>query len=355
MALSWLYMPVLKWKRGERDALRYLEEGQWASITPMLELQPIGAAPDTPSLRLALPAYLDEVTEQINKSIPTSQAACIDTGYASSDYAKQTSLLLAICRGLIKRLDHQIVPVVRSAWLETLGGLTGAQISALSEFDEVILRLRTDEMDSSQIQPSVDSLAKFVKKRRIHLVLDQFSLVDRQHHACIAAVTPYLHAAVAAGCASVTLAGGSFPVNLTGKRQGFTDLPRVEWQIWQEIQQDPAFNALRYADYAVTNPAPLPEDLDPKAVNPSIAIRYAADGFWRLYKGRGFKGAPRGELRNLCTLLVSDDVYSGERYSYGDSKYYKDASGGDKNGVPWTWRRDATSHHVVFTADALLT
>lgn len=346
---------MLKWKRGERDALRYLKEDQWEGVTPMLELQPIGAAPDTPSLKTALPAYVDEVSEQINKSVPALQAACIDTGYLSSNYAKQVSLLLATCRGLTKRLEHQVVPVIRSTWLETLGSLTTTQIAVLSEFEEVILRLRTDEMDPSQVQPGVDALAKFVKKRRVHLVLDQFSLVDRDPDACVTAVTPYLHAALSAGCASVTLAGGAFPVNLTGKRQGFTDLPRVEWQIWQKIQKDAAFGALRYADYTVTNPAPLPEDLDPKAVNPSIAIRYAADGCWRLYKGRGFKGAPRGELRNLCKLLVSDDVYSGEKYCYGDAKYHKDANGGEKNGVPWTWRRDATNHHIVFTADALLT
>lgn len=354
MAISWLYMPVLKWKRGERDALRYLSDDQWQGVTPMLELQPVGVAPDLSSLRAALPAYIREVGSQINKAIPVKQAVCVDTGYVSSDYAKQISVLLFICGGLGKELEHQIVPVIRSAWLESLDNLTSTQTTALAGFDDVILRLRTDEMDASQVQPSVNALAKVVKKRRIHLVIDQFSLVDQQSTACISAITPYLQAAMGAGCASVTLAGGSFPVNLTGKKLGFTDLPRVEWRIWLALQHVPEFKTLRYADYAVTNPAPLPEGTDPKSVNPSIAIRYAADGFWRLYKGRQFKGAPRGELRNLCKLLTSDTVYSGQTYSYGDTKYHKDANGPDTNGLPWTWRRDATSHHMVFTADALL-
>ncbi|MEX3691907.1 hypothetical protein AB3X91_09195 [Paraburkholderia sp. BR14263] len=352
--MTWLYMPVLKWKRGERDALRFLVDGQWHGITPMLELQPIGVAPDTPTLRGALPAYVSEIETQVKKCIPVEQAVCIDTGYASSDYAKQISLLLAICGALARALEHQIVPVIRSAWLESLAALTPAQVSLLAEYNEVVLRLRTDEVGASQVQSSVDMLARVVKKRRIHLVIDQFSLLDRQATACVSAVKPYLDAALGAGCASITLAGGSFPLNLTGKKLGFTDLPRVEWLIWLEIQKVPAYKALRYADYTVTNPAPLPEDADLKSVNPSIAIRYAADDFWRLYKGRQFKGAPRGELRNLCKLLTSDTVYTNPFFSYGDAKYHKDANGSDKNGLPWTWRRDATNHHMILTAHALL-
>lgn len=353
MGMNWKYMPVLKWKRGERDALRYLKDEQWEGVTPLLELQPISVAPEVAALRKALPTYLQEVAEQITKSVPVEVPVCIDTGFVSSSYAKQVNLLLVICRILDKQLEHQVVPVIRSSWLETLPGLTPSLIEELATYDAVILRFRTDQFTAAQVKSGVDTLAKIVKKRRIHLMMDQYSLVDRQAAACVADVTPYLHAALSVGCASVTLAGGSFPVNLTGKKPGFTDIPRVEWHIWSNVKKDPAFAPLRYADYTVTNPEPLPEDLDPKAVNPAIAIRYAADGFWRLFKGKGFKGAPRGELRGLCKLLTMDPVYSGEPFSYGDGKYFKDANGSDKNGVPWTWRRDATNHHMVLTADAL--
>jgi hypothetical protein len=169
----------------------------------------------------------------------------------------------------------------------------------------------------------------------------------------VSSIKPYLTEAIAASCASVTLGGGSFPMTLAGIKAGAKNIPRVEWSAWKLISTSGEFPKLRYADYTVTNPAPLP-DIDPKTVNPSITIRYATNDHWHLLKGRGFKGAPPGEYRSLCKLLVtSGAVYSGKDFSFGDGKYFAAANGGVKNGIPWTWRREATSHHIVFTASSL--
>ncbi|MDQ1835228.1 beta family protein [Massilia scottii] len=349
MASTWQYMPILKWKRGEQDALRYLDDEHWKELLPLLELMPISAAPEVAALTAALPVYSAHVAAQLTKSIPATTPLAIDSIYVSTGFTRQIGLLLQICKQVRKHVDHQIIPVFRARWLDMLPTLSPALTQQLQAFPELILRLRTDELEAAQVAPSLQALADFVGHRNIHLVIDQFSLVDRQHADCLAAVTPYLAAAVALSCASVTLAGGSFPINLTGKKAGATDLPRVEMKIWNHVRKDPIFADLRYGDYAVTNPVPMEEDIDPTKMNPSIAIRYASDDFWRLYKGRGFKKGPAGELRGLCQLLVTDPIYGGKTYSYGDSQYMAYSLGSDKNGIPWTWRRDATNRHIVHT------
>lgn len=353
MSNNWRYMPILKWKRGEQDALRYLKDEHWEGVTPLVELQPIGAAPDAASLNAALPGYVKKIAEQIIKSVPEGEAIAIDTVYVCTGFPKQANLMLSICKRLSRLIPHEIIPVVRAGWLDALPGLPPQLLEILKASPDVVLRFRTDSFAAAQVSPSVDALAKIVKKRRIHLLLDQFSLVDKLPADCVTAVTPYLVAATGIACASVTLGGGSFPVNLTGKKQGFTDIQRVEWKAWGQITKNQKYPELRYADYAVTNPTPLEEDIDPTKLNPSIAIRYASDGFWRLYKGRGFKSGARGELRALCKLLTSDPIYIDENYCYGDKQYMKKSTGDDKNGVPWTWRRDATNRHLVLTLNSL--
>jgi Beta protein len=354
MATEWQYMPILKWKRGERDALRGLESAQWEGVVPLAELNPIGAAPDTASLRIALPAYVNDVADQIKKSVPEGLPVAIDTVYVSTGYPKQLNLLLAIYRRLQKLVpDHQVIPVVTANELNAIAALKETDSSALKGLDDVILRLRTDQFESAQVVPFIDALAKSVKRKNIHLLLDQFSIVDKKHQDCYLGLSPYLVAAASATCASVTVAGGSFPVNLTGKKQGYTDLPRVEWNIWRQIVASGEYLKFRYADYTVSNPNPMDEDVDPKKVNPSIAIRYASDNFWRLYKGAGFKGAPSGVLRSLCKLLLTDPIYGGKPYSFGDQKYSDYSTGSEKNGIPWTWRRDATNRHIVHTSNQL--
>jgi hypothetical protein len=353
MLSQWRYMPILKWKRGERDALRYLTAAQWDGVMPLIELLAIGAAPDSASLKAAIPGYTDEVANQLLKSVPADQPVAIDTAYISTGFPRQVHLLLVICKTLQKKVPNSIIPVIRASWLDALPGLPSTHVDAMKSLNEIVLRLQTDELGSLQVAPSVDALAKLVKRKQIHLVLDQFSLVDRVPAVCMPALTPYLAVAWPAGCASVTLAGGSFPINLTGKKQGVTDLPRVEWQIWKKVTTGNPYPGLRYADYTVSNPAPQEEDIDPKKVNPSIAIRYANDTFWRLYKGRGFKKGPSGELRSLCQLLESDPNYGGEKFCYGDKQYKKYANNGPKNGIPWTWRRDATNRHIALTISSL--
>jgi hypothetical protein len=232
--------------------------------------------------------------------------------------------------------------------------LTSQLKESLQTLATVLLRLRADQIESSQIQPFVaDLVGVGIKKRNIHLLIDQYSLVGREPPECVAAIKSYLTEAVAASCASVTLSGGSFPMTLAGIKAGAKNIPRVEWNAWKLIAASGEFPQLRYADYTVTNPAPLP-DIDPRTVNPSITIRYATNDHWHLLKGRGFKGAPPGEYRGLCKLLVTNGaVYSGKDFSFGDGKYFTAATGGIKNGIPWTWRREATSHHIVLTANSL--
>lgn len=353
MSHKWNYMPILKWKQGEQIALRHLAKSQWEGVTPLLKLPPIDAAPDSASLRAALPSYLSNVINQIEKNIPEASAVCIDTEYVSLGYQKQLSLLLLICNFLQSKLTHKIIPAIPSPLLESPTALTTALSNYLHSIDDVLVCFRTDLISPAQILPAISAITGYgVKKRKIHLLIDQYSIVGSDHVHCFSSVKPFLNSGMATGCASVTIGGGSFPINLMGLKQGITDIPCVEWKVWSLLQQSGDYEGLRYADYTVTNPAPQP-DVDPTQVNPSVAIRYAANQFWRLYKAKGFKKGPPDQYRNLCKLLISDSVYSQPNFSYGDGQYNKAANGKVGNGNPSSWRKDATNHHIALIVSSL--
>ncbi|MGX9732493.1 beta family protein [Janthinobacterium aestuarii] len=346
-------MPILKWKRGEQAALGKLIQSEWDGVVPLLELSPISAAPDIAALNAALPNYVKDVADRITKSVPAEQPIAIDTRYVSAGYAAQLDLMIAVISRLRKIIENPILPIIQASHIGLIPGLTATRLNVLQSFDEIILRLPTSQFESAQIDPLLAELGKVIKRKHIHLLLDQFAIVDKKPADCFNALKPYLVAAAATTCASVTVAGGSFPVNLMGRKQGITDLPRVEWAVWVQIQGLVEYEQFRFSDYTVTNPNPMDEDVDPKKVNPSISLRYASDDIWRLYKGAGFKGAPASVLKSLCKLLTTDAIYSGAGYSFGDTKYMEYANGGPKNGIPWTWRRDATNRHIVHTTKQL--
>lgn len=344
---AWKYLPILKWKRGEQDALRYLKKSQWEGVVPIAELQPAST--------IEVAALREALLEQVEKSVPVGEAIGIDTIYFLEAQAKQVDVLVGFCNYLQNKLpDRRIVPVIHGALVEALESSSEKAKELLLKFPEVILRLRMDLTKPTQVKPSVVLVKKVgFKTSAIHILVDQFSLVGKDPAACKTAVQPYLDAAIAEKCASVTVAGGSFPINLMGYKAGTHDIMRVEWQIWDLLKKSHAYSSVQFSDYAVTNPSRL-EEIDPTQVNPSISIRYASDAFWRLYKGGGFKKGKPGTLKNLCRLLTLDTNYSGATFSYGDANYDALAKSPKiTNGIPWTWRRDATNHHVVLTAGNL--
>lgn len=357
MATDWKYLPILKWKQGEQLALRNLTAAQWKGLVPLLELQPILAAPDYASLKANLPTYLeDRVANKLCKAVPPGSAVAIDTSSLSVGTPSQLQLLIWTChllQGLLP--SHMIVPVFHASKLEDFDALPNQHQKRLNAFPEIMLRIIIDQFKPSQVSSSVSELVSHgINKKNIHILIDQYSIVERDPNECFKNAKPYADNAIGTKCASVTIAGGAFPVNLMGRRSGLSTIPRVEWKTWCLFRKSGEYSTLRYSDYTVTNPAPLEAEIDPSKLNPSIAIRYAVTETWRLYKGSQFKKAPKNEYKNLCKLLVSDAHYSGENFSYGDSQY-KLASETTKetNGTPSSWRKEATNHHIVLTASSL--
>lgn len=349
MASAWSYLPILKWKQGERIALRELSAAQWDSLVPLLELPPISAAPDLESIRTALPGYVQKIASDIVKTVPANRPVSIDVRWVAPGYNKQARLLRVVCRMLEKESKRKVIPALSGLMLVN----DIVDLGKFVEFDPIVIRIRVPAVDAIQIAPLVTAATKEgLTKKRLHLVLDQYSIVRADPRSVFATVRPHIDAALAIGCASVTVAGGSFPADLIGFKQGAHDIPRVEWQIWELAKSKREYGGLLYSDYAVTNPGPLP-DLDPKQINPSVAIRYASNRFWRLYKAGGFKRGAPNQYRGLCKLLCFDSIYSGAGFSYGDTCYDEAARGVKGNGNPSSWRRDATSHHLVFTKSQL--
>ncbi|CAN7760831.1 beta family protein [Pseudorhodoferax sp. LjRoot39] len=346
---EWKYLPILKWKQGERIALRHLQPAQLEGLTPLIELLPISAAPNFASLQTALTTYVDKIANDMRKDLPEGAPFACDTRYVSTGYPKQVPLLNAVCTRLAKVTERPVLPVITSALVQS----EGDQLYRLAErFEECIVRIDTPNVVAAQVQPIIEIVKEAFNNKGVHVVIDQFSLVGKESMVMAAMVQPYLDEALASNSASVTVAGGSFPVNLIGFKQGSFDIDRVEWKVWKQIRRGGSYSTVRYSDYSVTHPALAP-DMDPRQTNPSVAIRYAADGHWRLFKAGGFKKGAPDQYRALCQLLLGDAVYSGPTFSHGDKWYDDAASARLGNGNPSSWRRDATNHHLVLTQRAL--
>lgn len=259
--------------------------------------------------------------------------------------------LLKLCVALQKE-GYLACPVINAQ--DLIANLSN--LAALKEFGIVILRLRLQLLPLASALQVVKQVRKAVgAKVQVHVLYDLGPIGDAPELALRGFAEPFVRDTLANGDATfVAIAGGSFPMTLTGIPVGAQNkLRRKEWHVWQDLRIQPGCAEVRFGDFTVTNPEPL-EIEDPTAMNPSAAIRYALEGEWWLIRGKGVKTPGAGgfnQYNTLCKLLVASPLYAGPAFSYGDGRYSFYAQPGQtQTGNLTTWRRDAANRHLVQTA-----
>ena len=337
-----LYFPILRWKQGEQIAMRRLDAADRALMLPTLEVQSLEATPAQPKL-----------SKQAEFAGAKSSPLAIDlrqTGIAGPQLlpavARVTSHLRA--QGLMAwPLLHGVDILGNPAALSHFSGLFG-----------VVLRINPSDLPMATAVQLVKDLRQACGTRTVLMVLvDFYAIADMPEVVLANFAEPYIRQIAATGeVFQVAVAGGSFPPSLSPFPQGVaTRLPRKELTIWKTLKARPGCGSLAFGDYCVTNPLPLP-DIDPRTMNPAAAIRYTLKKEWWLLRAAGVRTKGRGgmgQYNSLCKLLVASNDYLGAAFSFGDQQYGAYAQPGASSGSLMTWRRDATSHHLVYTVRQL--
>jgi hypothetical protein len=173
---------------------------------------------------------------------------------------------------------------------------------------------------------------------------------------------PAIEIAAAAGLAalprvddwrSVTLAGGAFPLNLSGL-SGEALIPRADWEVWRSTISARSEEDVRlpsFGDYAVQHPEP--DEIDPRLMKMSAAIRYATPSDWLVLKGRNVQDYGWEQFHDLSADLVGRSEFRGPDFCAGDQTIQACAQRETGTGNAMTWRKIATNHHIAVVVDQL--
>lgn len=327
-----LYVPVLKCKQGEKDALYTLNEKVKDQITPLIELTPDVIAKGTFcgvedfwKDRLFIfdvsPEYREELTDE------------------------EFLELFGKCN------KKQAIAVVRLEDSES-------KISKLlnSSSNGIALRLYLEEILDDDFESAYEDFLKKFDTQNIDLIIDtQFvesnkvnetSFLIRSALNLINNIKEYRH---------VIFANNSFPKALDVERYKLNMLPRIESAVYEKVK--PYFEKkgvnIVYSDYSI-NHWSFSEFIP--GMQPSFNIRYTTKDFYTIYKGDTVKkgGLNIEKVKAGCAILVASQLYKGKDYSWGDNEIYEKAIGETiKSGNNTTWRAIGTNHHINFIVDHL--
>lgn len=336
------YVPILRWKMGEKRAVKSLLQAEKARITPLLEWsRPGEVAPEedrevpTPTPR----ALAKDILKHWGSRPFFYDPYWFWAGNLDGDTTKLARYAAELANG-----GPRPIPVLRlndgSAYRSALSPLTsGRGVCIRLPYADLIEGNLHNRMmvffANTECTPSI-----------VHVVADFEAHYREVDIAALCAQLPHI-----GQYRTFTVASGSFPIDLREfKGPQVFYLPREEWLGWHAQVDKPLPRRPTFADYATLHPVLTSAK---KGLNPSATIRYTTDDHWLVMKGEGLyneDGPGHEQYVANATLLTQRRDYRGPDFSAGD-RYIRDvATAAAGTGSPTTWVQAGVNHHLTFVA-----
>jgi hypothetical protein len=337
------YVPVLRWKRAEWTALRFLSEDVKARVLPLIEVPPSRLVRKKGETFVNMDECIAEIVKEVERSWG-GRRFFLDMSLLDSPGGGRglSAEALAMASKQCESRSLNGIPVSGLGRDRTYQGVVRKWAAKCGG---ACLRVNAEGIGSGTALAEVYGFANSVglRKEDVHLVVD-FGYLN-------AAISSYgqiwERIPDAESWANVVICGGSFPVNLMGFVIGIQEVPRREWLAWRG--QIPAAGWPRspiYGDYTIQHPVFVEP---PGKSNPSASIRYALEESWLIFRGEGLRTSELGNAQYAghAILLRDREEYYGESFSYGDKYIWGVAEGGVNPGNPESWLRAGVNHHIT--------
>lgn len=342
-----VYMPILKWKQGELQALERITTGDRPLIIPMVDIieDSIDVDLELATTSPALP--FQRSATRLARAWP-SHPTFVDSDELDGPWPTGPQPVFLLFAAL-RAAGVCAVPVARI-------GCSTTYIDALAAIIKLdhrgcALRLSVDDLVDPSLTASITAVVGSlgVKPQQIDLVLD-FAAIDATSasatYLAASSVLPALPTLTT--WRSVIFAASSFPQDLSAAGTGFSTIPRAEWALYQSLLVNrPGGRAVSFGDYAIAHPI-----YRQVGFPGSAAIRYTHTNEWLVNRGRAVTGPVHGgygQFQTLSAQLVAHGWYCGPNHCWGD-QYIMACSQGGGPGNNTTWRAVGTNHHLTYVA-----
>lgn len=351
------YVPILKTKLGEFNALGEVNVGDRQDITPLFDVvrvRPNRSKNGVPTRELGehLSAKASKILEKWEGMafvdlFDIDLASRVAGGEHPVEYMfdllRDSNVEAVPCTGIDRDDDH---------W-------KAVRLVAKKDGRGVCVRILEEDMIShGQLRADLKKLSEAlnISLEELHLVMDFREIRPRRMA---------LYSKLALGIlrnlegisklASITVAGSSMPQTLGDVVKAGHDgeIERLEWRLWRSvISEQNLHRRPSFGDYGIVHPDYL--DLDPKKISIAPTIRYTTSNTWLLLRGVSTKKKGFRQFHDLSRKLVARPEYQGMQWSWGDKYIHENASRSERPGSATTWVGVGTNHHLALVSRAIV-
>jgi hypothetical protein len=342
------YVPCLRWKQGEYQALLHLSSDIKNSLTPLIEVPEIGFDFETRLESKSVDEHLSAFAKRL-KAKWGGRHCFVDMHLIElSKRMKTGQHPFAFVFDDLRSKGALATPVIDLKQ----GSECRNAIRAIAAMDRrgLCARIGIEEAAKSNIVALLETLIQQcdVGVDQCDLILDvgapNFEPIDGFSGLLETLIgrLPHLNK-----WRSFALIGTSFPSSMADVRQGPSIHPRNEWRLYKFLVSRLRASGVRiptFGDYGISYPEVL--SIDWRHVKPYASVRYTIDDRWLIVKGPNVRDHGFGQYRELCREVIDSKHYSGPTFSRGDKYIYDCAQGTATTGNLTTWRWVGTNHHL---------
>ncbi|MBI3145481.1 MAG: beta family protein [Pseudogulbenkiania sp.] len=339
------YVPILKMKRGELEALSNATAVVKGRVTPLLEVL-LGIDAENPAPEESLQA-LDNKLQRVPEKWG-ERSVFLDFRYAEAELGGVPNPAFA---NIVVAHVPAAIPVL---YLGMDPAYQAQQIALIHRLGNgCCIRVSVEDLPAYEANLIQLIQVTELPVEAIDLVFDLTSIYGQAVNLVQLSTSVLLTQTPLNGYRSITLAASAFP-ELLSQEVGRNDVAlvsRVEWGNWQwavSYCHERGIRKPRFGDYSINYPD-LPEGDVTWQSAPNL--RYTLDDHWYIAKGQSPKNHPLGnrQFHDICATLLVSGHYAGLGFSWGDDEIHAYGTGspvrGNSNAE--TWRKLGFSHHFA--------
>lgn len=318
------YVPILKWKQGEKNALYYLSDSVKDRIVPLIEIVSFNNKNNKKQKNYwdNRPFYL-----YINNELHGNNLKKFNK--IKNEYN-----------------NNYTIPVITNKNTDEI-------INNFIYTSNNGFAIRINKLEFKEIDNIIYRVNNLDYNMEIDLILDLFNIssadLDVENIFYLSNIINKLYDSIK--FRRIIIASTAIPNSMSEyEKHKIIQIERYEIKLFEKLSKK-VYPKLVFSDYCTKYYKYMEYN---HFVHKYFNIKYTTNDYYLLVKGElDKKGFEKENISFLCKLLTLDSRYCGENYSFGD-KYIYDRSGSDLSlgyGNATTWITNCINHHITFTSN----
>lgn len=350
-----MYVPALRWRQGEYQALFRLTEGVKDRIVPYITIPEVEFDFEERQPKKSVQEHVHPFAARY-KAKWGKRAAWVDVHKSILDTPMDDGRdIFSHVFGALRAFEASAIPAISLS--ASTGTIRAVGTIVSTDRRGAAISVRLEDLMKPNPRTRILTLATTLgaSPSEIDLVIDigapNFEPYDAFVGALIAALGKLGNLSA---YRNLVLVGTSIPETFKDIAKGTDQIPRHDWMFYCALRAKlrKEMRCPNFGDYTIVHPDFTPIDM--RLIKAAGKIVYTTPDSWFVTKGGAFRDNP-AQMHDHCATIVSSGVFKGALYSTGD-KYIADCA--VKKAEPSNqtrWKGVTINHHITHVLDDLST